>query len=122
MLLLPVFAGQSQFSYIVRLDNAEYRLRFTWLERAASWYLDVELPDGTRLATGRRICTGWNPLHRDQDPRLWSGYLLPIHVDGDLDDMTQQSDLGSVVDLFYLDADEVVSSNTTGTLTIVVAP
>ena len=59
---MPVFPDLPAVSYIITLDGARYRLRFTYRERTASWYLDVETQGGEPIATGRRMSGRFNPL------------------------------------------------------------
>lgn len=55
MLRLPVFPLLPVFGYVVALGGVRYRVRFTWRERVAGWYLDLLTQDGEPVVTGRRI-------------------------------------------------------------------
>ena len=47
---------------VVGTPGVELRVRATYRERTASWYLDVFDVDGNDIARGRRLSSGWFPL------------------------------------------------------------
>jgi hypothetical protein len=59
---LPVFPGLPQSIYTITLAGTRFRVRLTWRERTASWYLDLLAQDGTRIVSGRRLVAKGMPL------------------------------------------------------------
>jgi len=111
---LPVYPESfPQFDYTITLTGREYLLRWTWIERSASWELDIMQPDGTPLAMGRRVTTATNILARDRDPRLPPGIIAAVALDGELRDIAVKSDLGSVVMVVYFEPGELVADAVT---------
>lgn len=54
--VLPAFPEAHEHSYQTELNGAAVRLRLTWQERTASWYLDLLNADtGAAIVTGRRV-------------------------------------------------------------------
>ena len=59
---LQIKQEQPADTQTVTIGGVQYRARFTWRTRTASWYLDLWKLDGTALALGRRLSPGWGPL------------------------------------------------------------
>jgi hypothetical protein len=61
---LPIYHDIPAHRYSVALDGVQYRVRFIYRERTASWYLDLWDQDGTLLLAGRRLSPNWSPQAR----------------------------------------------------------
>jgi hypothetical protein len=53
--LIPLDASDPRSRTVVDLAGVEVGVRWYWLPRAAGWYVDLERPDGTPIATGMRL-------------------------------------------------------------------
>ena len=60
----------------VTLGATQFRVRFTWRERTASWYLDLYDAAEEPLALGRRLSPGWGPLIGLSVPDGPAGFLF----------------------------------------------
>lgn len=72
---LPILTEGHEVSYGTEISGRAVRCTFTWLERTASWYLDVAKPDGTLIVRGRRISGSRPPLEG----------LRILHIIGDVE-------------------------------------
>lgn len=101
MQAIPTFASLPQFIETITLGGERFRLRFTWRERTAAWYLDVETQDGTKLASGRRLVAKGAPL---------GGLLIEGGPQGlflvDAVNITAREQLGVDAFLLFLPTDE----------------
>jgi len=104
---LPLFPTSSRFAYSDTIGGSEYWLEFRWVERAASWYFSISMPDRTPLVSGARIVTTWNLTKRAKDERLPDGMFYVVDVSGTGRDIEKQSDLGSRVFVVFIPADEI---------------
>ena len=99
----PEVKSYEQFQ---ELDGREYQFTLDWNERNEHWTLGAYLPDGTRLAVGRKVVIGV-PLFRGEiDKRLPPGLLIAV----DASESGTESDvdeLGSRVLLMYSTVDEL---------------
>lgn len=102
--ILPVFPGQPQHSYTLTVGTERFRLRFTWRERTAAWYLDVYTQTGTPLAMGRRLSPLYAPL---LDLSLVGGPSGHLLVTGPEPYTREQ--LGTDLLVLHVPADEVAS-------------
>lgn len=95
----------SQFDLTMQLGPTKLRLRMTYRERTASWYLDIYELNGTPLLLGRRLTPTWSPLYNNAlIPNLIDGYLYVRGSEG-----YRQKDLGtdSLV-LWYIPASDLL--------------
>lgn len=102
---LPTYPARSEHEYRITLGAAEYRVRFRWLWRCASWYADVWTADGTAVVLGRRLAPG----------SLLVPDLSIVGVRGDLlmvfgSDGYARDDLGQTVRVLYFGIDEITAS------------
>lgn len=65
---IAAFPDEPQHTMTIAWGDKQVRLRLTWRQRLASWYLDIfELDDGeggdaVAIARGRRVSPRWLPL------------------------------------------------------------
>ena len=117
--ILPGYPAYPRHSYIVTLGETRYRFTFTWRERPRSWYMDMELPDGTELVKGRRLSAGWSPLSSvDLGEHSLDGVLICRGPDA-----YERADWGSALVLAFVPLDDLVAAVTVepSTLTFEVA-
>lgn len=89
----------------VLLDGREFVVELRWNERAGAWFMAVSDAEGLILA-GRRVVVDFPLLSRFASPRLPDGELFAIDTSGaGLD--PGRDDLGSRVDLVYVEASEL---------------
>ncbi len=55
------YTDMPSFFYQVVLDGEQWRLRYVWRERLASWYLDVRNSDGEDVLLSRRLSPRASP-------------------------------------------------------------
>ena len=90
------FPDLPQHTQTVTLGDAQYRLRLTWRERPAAWYLDILALDDTLIVAGRRLSPQFSPT---------LGFVLEsgpdglLYVRGTFDPYPRQA-LGQTIDLF----------------------
>lgn len=106
MLILPTFDDSSAYEYLIGLEGRDYRLRYTYSERVDAWHLDVELADGTALATGVRLVANLPLLRRYIDDRLPPGVLVALAM-ADPPADPGRDDLGEQVVMVYIASDEL---------------
>ena len=106
MKVLPIIDAYA-FRYKVQLGGSSFVLRFTWVERANSWYMDVGLEDGTWLRTGVRIVVGFPLFRNSVDDRLPTGVFWAYTPDGR--EIEKREDLGGRVKLLFIHVDELPS-------------
>jgi hypothetical protein len=63
------------------IAGKSFTLRLYWLQRAASWYMDLSDADGNVLVSGTRIVTGFPLLGRRRDQALPEGTWLALDMD-----------------------------------------
>ena len=86
-----------EYEQTQRLDGQRYRVALRWLPRLAGWYADVDAPDGTPLARGRRVAPGQASLLADRSLQTPPGVMLAIG-----DDIPVQSALGDRLFIAYV--------------------
>lgn len=59
---LPILVEIPEHDYDADISGRAVRIKMTWLERTAGWYMDVSLPDGTPVVQGRRVASKRPPL------------------------------------------------------------
>jgi hypothetical protein len=105
---ISVDTDVNNFEQTHELDGRLYLMRFQWNRRDKSWSVSFYLPDGTPLATGRKINLGVPLLNGEIDERLPPGMLLSV-------DLTQSDveaahdDIGMRIVLEYFDLDELTA-------------
>lgn len=90
----------------VDLDGVSVRMTLRWMDRTASWYLDLEDPTGEAIVRGVRVVTHWPLWVRLRDDRRPPGQLLALSLTDD-DSPAGRDDLGSRVVLVYYTAAEI---------------
>ena len=104
--LIPLDATDDRARVVVDLAGVEVGVRWYWLPRAAGWYVDLERPDGTPIATGMRL-TPAAPLNAPgASPYLPDGRWS---VSGP--DTYGHDDLGRQVRLWWYSRAEIDSVN-----------
>lgn len=109
MIVLPAFPQLPAYRYTITLEGSEYQLRFYWLQRSRSWYMDILEVDGTELATGMRLTVLWPMTIRKRDPRLPPGQFLCVCREDVTRDISAQSDLGSTHFVAYYPQGDLVT-------------
>jgi hypothetical protein len=121
---IATFQEQPQFSQQLVVGGVEMRLRITYRQRLASWYVDALDLDDTRIATGRRLSPGFLPflglaLETIDPPALPEDVIW--YVVGPTD--YAREDLGDTLGLIVFDLDEIPAAATEADqVTVTVAP
>ena len=100
---------QSWLSFTATLDGADYRFEFAWNTRAARWFLSIAAADGTPLVSGVAVVVDYPLLSRYVADGVPPGVLMAVDMSGSGEEIIEQEDLGTRVQLMYLSADEVAS-------------
>lgn len=100
----------------VTLGGSSFVLAFRWHARLRGWYMDVKLPDGTAVATGRRLSPGWGPVLGLTATGRPAGTLW---VQGDRDPY-ERADLGDRLNVFYIGPDEIVDPVLADSVTVTI--
>lgn len=92
-----------------QLEGRRYVLRMRWNERAGAWFLDMHTVAGSPIVLGVRLSLSTQPLagvlHPDRPP----GELVVVdRTDSGVE--AAQADLGTRVQLFYVEASSLVAS------------
>ena len=105
--LIPTVQGVAAYRTRVPLDGVDFLLDFTWNARAGAWFLSVFSADETPLAQGVKIVSNRPLLHRFRYVEgMPAGELFAADFTGAVP-YAGFDQLGTDVELFYLDADEV---------------
>ncbi len=104
-LILPAYPEDPQHVISAEIEGVAYRLRYTWRDRTASWYLDVFDATGAALIAGRRLSPGAAPLGGITVEGGPGGLL---YVRG-IDDF-ERADLGGDLAIALFDADELAGA------------
>lgn len=80
--LIAGFPAVPSHIQTVTLGGRQYRIRCTYRERTASWYVDLFDRDGNPIATGRRMSPGWALLSAVGLPGAPEGVLYVRGADG----------------------------------------
>lgn len=121
------FPDEPQHSLTVAWGDKQVRLRLTWRERVAAWYLDIfELDDaegeGAAITRGRRVSVRWGPLTGLRPVGLPSDPALIVDG-GEGGDPYLRSALGDAVRLLLVGLDEFPTPDTgTPDLTVTILP
>jgi hypothetical protein len=105
--IIPVLHGSAFWSQRTELDGVDYRLDFAWNARAGGWYLSLFLPDGTpvvgafKLVSNRPLLLHCHALANVPPGEIWA------HDPSGLFSVAGYSELGSEVELFYIDAEDL---------------
>ena len=110
MIALPTVTDSPHYTFSIDLDAKTYVFNFRWNDRDAAWFFDVELLDGSRLATARKIVLNVPLLAALGDPRLPPGALIALDLNdaGGVATPPNIDELGARVRLYYLSAAELV--------------
>lgn len=99
--VVHVPAGTQPKSLTATFDDTVYRLRLFYVARTDSWYLHLELLDGTRLFSGRRL-TPINSLADPSDTRQpRPGHFFAVDLSDVLQEITAESFANEAV-LIYI--------------------
>lgn len=101
---LSAYASRPSFIQTVTLSGAKYRLRLSWNERTAGWYMGLRKLDGTGIIEGVRLSAGWCPLLGLSSADKPSGMF---YVAGPKEYV--RADLGVSLQLRYYELDELPS-------------
>ena len=104
---LPVYAYMADHRYPITLSGEEFILRWYWLDRTASWYLNIYEVDGTEIATGIRVVVNFSLLKFRSDPRLPAGAMMAFDRSRANLDPEEQLDLGDRVVVLYYEPGEL---------------
>lgn len=103
VIVIPTRTDLTHYEFSQVLDGVSYVLEFRWNIREESWYLDIRLDDGTRVASGVKIVTDWALLRGVRSASRPLGEFVAFDTSGNRQD-PKIDNLGSVVKLFYFDA------------------
>lgn len=117
-----VFPQYGSFRYLATVDGIQYLLRFKWLERIGSWYLDLMEPDGTEILMGNRMVISWPLTLTHRDTRKPQGVYLLLDLDGVGLDIDAQDQLGDSHRMVFLLFEEFVVPSVSPNLTITPVP
>jgi hypothetical protein len=101
--LIPTRSDIPHYDMRVTLDGTEYYLELRYNTRDEHWFLALYDSAMDVIAAGVRVVVGFPLLFRCQDARRPPGMLLAVssaEVEGD----PGETDLGGVVQLYYIDA------------------
>jgi hypothetical protein len=109
--ILPGYPEQPDQTYLITLENgldangeevapSSLRVRLTWRERVAGWYLTLSTSDDVVISEGNRLCPGAAMSFRTAESP--PGVLLVVGEDG-----YAQSDLGTSLLVVYYPPDEI---------------
>ncbi len=101
-------ANAARWTQRTSLAGRDYQFDFDWNTRTGHWTLTLSDQDGSPIATGVVLVTGWRLLRTVIDPRRPPGDLVVIDTQGRNDLDPGFSDLGSRFMLAYLDPGELV--------------
>ena len=108
MIIIPTDSTGTLHEYAetVRLDGADYWLRFRWSMRIEAWFLSVYTSEGVALVEGRMIVPGFDLFGRCVVQGRPPGALFAAGADGSLEhpDLTG---LGSRVQLYYREVSDL---------------
>lgn len=105
--ILPIDGEFSRFAVDVPLDGEDFTLSFSWNTRDSRWYLAVSDAAGVELATGVPLVIDTPLLQKFADARMPSGWLMVYDTTDQGGEIVEQEDLGSKVQVVYLDEAEV---------------
>jgi hypothetical protein len=71
------------YTQTTALDGTPYAMRFTFNQRAASWYLDLATLDGEPVASGVKLVCLWDLLQRCASPLRPPGKLYVLSATTD---------------------------------------
>jgi hypothetical protein len=109
--ILPGYPEQPDQTYLITLENgrdadgeeiapSSLRVRLTWRERVAGWYLTLSTSDDVVISEGNRLCPG--AALSFQTAEAPPGVLLVVGEDG-----YAQADLGTSLLVVYYPPDEI---------------
>jgi hypothetical protein len=96
------FPQVSSHIQTVVLGGTKYRVRFTYRDRTASWYMDLRTVDEEPIALGRRLSPGWGPTAGFEITDQPEGILLTQGADG-----YEKADLGDSLNVVFIPDDEI---------------
>jgi len=108
------FPEVSSHTQAVVLSVTKYRVRFTYRDRTASWYMDLRKLDGTAIALGRRLTPDWGPIIGFTIADEPEGILIVSGTDG-----YAKADLGDTLNVLFV-PDSEIPAETSSELALVV--
>lgn len=109
---IPLSPGTPAFTQRTLLDGRAYILDFRWNERESAWYLSLLDEHEDPILYGIKLVLNWPLLRRVVDPRRPPGSLMCVDPSGN-DDSPGLQELGTRVELIYLDAEEIAANRGT---------
>lgn len=94
---LPINTSVPAQNYLITLDGQQWKIRFVWRDRTASWYMDLADVDGVYLLRGRRLSPGSSP----QDGMITNGPKGALFIFG-ADPYAMDE-----IEIFYFTKDEL---------------
>ena len=104
---IPVDGEWARYSVGVPLDGEDFTLSFEWNTRAARWFLSVLDAASNELATSVPLVVDVPLLQKYASLDLPAGWLMALDTSELGEEMAEMEDLGTRVQLVYLDAAEV---------------
>lgn len=99
-IVLPIDFEDPHYSVDIELSGQLYRFKVDYIERSASWKMNISLPDGTALVNGLAIKTNADLLEKYSNENLPPGTLVCLDTSGKELDPDRDS-LGKNHILFY---------------------
>ena len=105
LMQIPISNGDANFSEKVELNGVTYLLRFRWNDRLTQYTMDVCRADGTVIAAGLPLESGWFTTARfiGRVAGLPDGLFLPNDNQGTGLSPTIEN-FGKAVSLLYIEA------------------
>lgn len=126
MKILEPVAAETQrpvYDYTVDLDAVTYRIRLTFRERPASWYLDLWTSADEPLLLGKRLSVNTALLTDYQIAGLPPGEIMLVDMEAEDDQAAVEADFDSLGYrhlLTYFDAADLPAVAVAEELTIVI--
>jgi len=110
--LIPLSPGVPHYTQRTSLDGREYQLELQWNQREARWYLGLADEHGESIHRCKLVLD-WPLLRRVRGTRRPPGSLVAVDATGSMLPPTLD-DLGTRVQLVYVDVEELALQNPGG--------
>lgn len=100
--IVPLDAIDYRYRITTTVDGVDIGLRVYWLDRAASWYVDLETDAGVPIATGARLSPGAVVAFPGAGAGVPPGRFVTVGPEP-----YQREDLGTQIQLVYVTQAEI---------------
>lgn len=104
--LIPFFNDQASFQEEVVLDEIPYVFKFTYNTRMEFWTMNILTKDLEPIVQGIKIVLSYELISRFANPDLPQGQLYALDS-GITETEVTRDNLGNIIQLVYVEADEV---------------